>query len=278
MGFFKDILFGKEPKQEVKQYDLHSDEQAEALPGVISGLETEYNSGGPKYTGPTRTGAIDLTNTSLAALEQAALNRANGQGATPLGAMSAEELMRLIQEGGRTTGFDDYYNNSVRDPMLKDFQNVLRQSGREFSGNSVFSSDRAQYEARAREDLLDSLTSARSDLAFQTQESASNRLMEALGLAQQWDDNAGNLLANAAVGRQEQSKLGLQQRSLDQADVQTDMTKWAQEQELKRQIATQLLEAVLTPTQENIVFNKPGTKGLLSSFIGGAGGGQPPQG
>ena len=207
--------------------------------------------------------------------------------------------------GESPTDFQDFFNTSVRDPSLRDFQEtVLPGISRRQGLEGFTTSGRVQQDQFAQRELLDSLTRSRSDLAFRTGESAAGRrLAAAQSLA---GVESGNLdrtlqavLADAGI-RADLATTDASQatnRALGLADIESTrlgsladvlgVTSTAaneaagfNERQIERDIRLKLAEAgmdqaeidqLLTFLQtqqiENIVKNKPGSSGLLGSLI-----------
>ena len=223
MGLFSDItsgIFGSGPKQlsssEIKTADLLSPEQKKLMNQfLIPFLESRDLAGlrdAPAPLGIT-SHTVDRVPVEGAPLATdkfrvpsiAGFNAPVGAtGVTGLGELSLEALEKLVTEGafsesadiGREsleeiigrgdTDFEEFFNTSIRDPLLKDFQDIiLPRTARQFGGTQFFSSERQEADARGRDDLTDSLTRARSELGFRTrQQDTENRMGAIAQLAQ----------------------------------------------------------------------------------------------
>lgn len=125
---------------------------------------------------------------------------------------------------GEAQGIDEFFRESVRAPLLEDFQEeILPSISRRFSGN-FFGSDRRKADQRAQEDLLDTLAKERASLAFQARRDALDRISQGLGIGQQdlarqeqgrQSDVSGLLQAIGQAGNLEASQGQLGQRALE---------------------------------------------------------------
>jgi hypothetical protein len=179
--------------------------------------------------------------TSLAGLEQMAMDRvAPNQQAD-------EALSGIIAGKGNPTDFTDYFNTNVQDPALKDFTTkIMPAISRSFGGSSFFGSERGQADRNASSDLMTGLTASRSKMAFDTQESANNRLLTALGLQPQ---------VQASRSQTAVSELGAKGVERGARDTRIN----------------QLLQLLQTKGIENLGAGLPGSTGMLQSFAGGFG-------
>jgi hypothetical protein len=179
--------------------------------------------------------------TSLAGLEQMAMDRvAPNQQAD-------EALSGIIAGKGNPTDFTDYFNTNVQDPALKDFSTkIMPAISRSFGGSSFFGSERGQADRNASSDLMTGLTASRSKMAFDTQESANNRLLTALGLQPQVQQARSNMAV---------TELGAKGVERGARDTRIN----------------QLLQLLQTKGIENLGAGLPGSTGMLQSFAGGFG-------
>lgn len=144
----------------------------------------------------------------------------------------------LQQLTGGPQDINQFFQDTVQDPLVRNFQeDILPGISRRFSSN-FFSSDRQDADARAQEELLRQLTQARSGFAYNSRESDLNRNLQ-------------------AVQSIPQLQLAQQQASLTPT-----------------QIMQQLLQNVTSVRPfENIATVNPGSASGGSSFLSGLGGG-----
>lgn len=128
---------------------------------------------------------LDAETLSLQALEDLS-TRIAGLGAEEGGAIQTgtEALKGVISRG--PTDFEDFFQTTIQEPALKSFsRDILPAIGERFAGQ-FFGGERRESEARATEDLLGSLTRARSSLAFGTQQQDIQNILQASGLLPQF--------------------------------------------------------------------------------------------
>lgn len=144
----------------------------------------------------------------------------------------------LQQLTGGPQDINQFFQDTVQDPLLQNFQeDILPGISRQYASN-FFSSDRQNADARAQEELLRQLTQARSGFSFNARENDLNR----------------NIQAAQSIP---QLQLAQQQGSLTPT-----------------QTMQQLLASVTGVRPfENLVTTNPGSASAGSSFLGGFGGG-----
>ena len=108
---------------------------------------------------------------------------------------------------GTEDGFETYYNDVVRDPLLENFEeNILPGISRRFAGNALFDTERQQADASAQEDFGIQLERGRSRAALD---------IENLGLQRQTASAGANLSALDSILSQTLGR--------GQADVQSGL-------------------------------------------------------
>lgn len=263
MGIF-DSLFGSDPQATTSTTPTLLPQQQDALTEAInailgkgnltaSGAYTKY---GGSYTAPTS----NLENLSLSALEQRTINEATGgPGSTRANQM---ELDKIIKSGGSPVDINDYFTKTVEEPTLKSFSDkILPALQSTFSGSAAFGSDKLRQQQLLTNDLTKNLSSARAGVAYQSQNDALNRVMQALGLSTGASSAAtGNLTASLGAG------------SVPRSVVQNDLT--AQYQEFLRGQGAgtndiqQLLALLGVKPFTSSTVVTPGSQGLVGGLAG----------
>lgn len=183
-------------------------------------------------------GLGNLEATSLAGLERFAEEGAGG--GSQLYQAGSQAIQQILGAGGED--FEQFYQTGVKEPLLEEFEeDVLPRISRRFGRSGFFGSERQAADVGAREDLLKSLVRGRSEAR--------------LGARQQ-EIQAAGLIPGFEAGRAETgltaAQLGLEER--------------------RRRLA-QTLGALDISALENIATVTGGSEGLVSAFLGGAGGG-----
>lgn len=143
----------------------------QGMEGVMSNLDRNTQA----YQGQLSPGNNNLQNVSLTALEQMALGNASNNAANQ---SSIKALTDFTNAG--PVDINDYFNSSVQDPMLRDFQNkVLPQLTQRFSGQAGFGSDRMRQEQLVTNDMMNILANSRTNMAFNAQNQANTNKMQA---------------------------------------------------------------------------------------------------
>lgn len=261
MGGLSSFLFGDAPKVKSKQYDLISDVQRGGLDALLARLggarATPYAG---EFTAPLSQGE----QTSLAAIEQMALNFASPEGQQNFGA-AGNTLRALMDFEGQTADTNAFFESNIRDPLLEQFsREILPQISRSFGGSDFFSSERQGAEGLAREDLLESLVAGKERVALDAFNRSRDRALIAAGqvpgLEGAQDSRARaqiDILEAAGLPRQ------IKQAGLDK-EYEDFLRMITQDENIMKLIA----QLVLTPTKENTTVVKPGSSGLIPTFLG----------
>lgn len=233
MASLTDILFGTDAEANITTESTITPEQQEALNQLLQLLgEDVVNADTSGTLSETQQGAQD----EITSLIDSGLISGSGTA-----------LQNIINADPQS--IDDVFTSTVADPLTRQFrEDILPQISRNFAGQ-FFGSDRQNADARATEDLIQSLTSARSDFAFNSQEAQRNRALQALGLV------PGVTSAATEFGQG--------------ADL-SELQRRRQEEERLRLIEL-LLGGAATPTQETIGVATPGTAGAVQGFLSGVG-------
>ncbi len=257
MGFL-DILFGEGPSTETLTLDTLTPEQQNAL-NILLG---ELGGARPGFQGDVNVDQSDISQLSLTGLENM-FSDPNRQ--SDLSAQATQSLMQLLNFENSDAGIEDFFQTNIRDPALEEFQkSILPAISRDFGGANFFSSERAETDRNAQGELIDSLTRARSGLAFDARESDRNRALEALGLVPQTENlELNRLLALFDVG---ESVTGLEERN-----VERQFDQFVSESGIDQDRISQLLAGINTQSFENVVISDPGTQGIARPLIAAAG-------
>ena len=257
MGFL-DILFGEGPSTETLTLDTLTPEQQNAL-NILLG---ELGGARPGFQGDVNVDQSDISQLSLTGLENM-FSDPNRQ--SDLSAQATQSLMQLLNFENSDAGIEDFFQTNIRDPALEEFQkSILPAISRDFGGANFFSSERAETDRNAQGELIDSLTRARSGLAFDARESDRNRALEALGLVPQTENlELNRLLALFDVG---ESVTGLEERN-----VERQFDQFVSESGIDQDRISQLLAGINTQSFENVVISDPGTQGIAGPLIAAAG-------
>lgn len=226
MGGFIEGLFGsesKEPKTSITPRSTLSPEQK----ALLSQLQPVLSSRVGQTAAPT-----SLETISLEGLENLA-SGVTAEGSPSTAAKGA--LTDLLTKG--PTDFEDFFQTTVKDPALRDFERDIIPAIRERFAPQFFGGERREAEGRATEDLLRFLTQERSRLAFETSQEDTKNLLTALGLTPSVEAGPVNTLATLlGAGRGQRESL--------------------EEEELNNILAA--LSFLGVPTRENIVVSTPG--------------------
>lgn len=261
MGFLDDLFLGKGPKLETRSLPTIDPTQRDALNELIGRVRgTRAQPYGGQFTTPL-TGA---ENTSLAALEERSRMLATQD---PTLQAAGTSLQGQLDYGKNTADATDFYRTNVEQPLLENFErDVLPRIGRSYGGNSFFTSERQASEGLARQDLLQSLTGAKSNIELDQYNRSRERALQAASLAPG--------VAQAETNRSAELRNVLAAQSLPR-DIQdrenearyADFLRQIQEDDRTKALLAQL---GLTPTIENIGMTNPGSPGLVNIIAGGA--------
>lgn len=173
MGFFSGLV-GSSPSSSLGSASTQTYKQEKLLEQVLNSIRNQG------FTGKLEPG------------EQEAINLLLGRGRELEGGApqvelpssyspTEDKLVSSFEEDPQL--FEDYFKAAVQDPALREFtENILPAITRRHS-RTPFGGQREKAEAGAREDLLQQLTQARAQTAFDTYNQAQNRGIQALGLA-----------------------------------------------------------------------------------------------
>lgn len=233
MASLTDIIFGTDSEANIDSESLLSEEQRNTLNQLLEALT------GEAISAPL-TGELSPTQQAL----QAELDAIIGGG---IGATTTEGLKDIIAQGPQD--IDRAFTESIQDPLLQDFEeNILPRIGRQFGG-AFFGSERRDADARAREDLVQTLGRERARFGFEARENDLNRTLQALGLLPATATGFADFAGRADLGESQRRR----------------------EVEERNELLRLLFGGATTPTLENIATVTPGSTGALTSFLTGLG-------
>lgn len=265
-GAIGDVLFGESPEATVSSRPTLTPEQKRRLDELLGGLNLPGDIGEAvvPFEGQLSAGLQPIQQTSLAALEQMALNLASGGSPTGSGLQGQAEtaLGGLLTEG--PTDFEDFFKTNVEAPLLKSFEEEVVPRLQATQARNFFSTGRERAQDRGQEQLLNTLGRERSSLAFQTREADRNRRLQALGLV----DSITGLPINQAA---QLLAVGEIPRSIEQAGLSAEYAEFIRQQQQRSERVQQLLQAIGLPAFENIAQVTGGSSGLLQGFLQGGG-------
>ncbi len=266
LGSIGKALFGSEPKAKVTTASKLTPEQENRLKELLANLNLPEGLGEAvvPFEGRLSAGLQPVQQTSLAALEQMALNLAGGGSPTGTGLQGQAEtaLSGLLTEG--PTDFEDFFKTNVEAPLLKSFEEEVVPRLQATQARNFFSTGAQRAQDRGQEQLLDTLGRERSGLAFATREADRNRRLQALGLV----DTITGLPINQAA---QLLAIGEIPRQIEQAGLSAEYAEFIRQQQQRSERVQQLLQAIGLPVLENIATVTEGSTGLVPSFLAGGG-------
>jgi hypothetical protein len=262
MSDLADIIFGTTPKTTTTTNSLMTQQQQATLAQVIQDLmskgKTTASSAYTPYTSSLTAGTTQGTQLSLKALEQQVINEATGGAGSMSG--TAQELSKLIASGGSPVDINDVFTKSVQQPMMKTFTDtVLPSLQGTFSGSAAFGSDKLKQQEILTNNLMNTLTASRSDMAYKSQSDAANRMMTALGLMPQV---ASTYTGTMTAGATAQDLT----RQVNQSDLTAQYNEFLRGQQSNSADVNQLMSALGLSAIQPVTTVTPGSTGL----VGGA--------
>lgn len=265
LGGGGDALSGSKSSSETTPTVTMSPEQQALLKKLLAELSgggplTEKSTATP-YTGSFAAPLSSLQNTSLAALEQAAMNQVSG------GDPTIKAAAKAVQDAtsGEPVDINSYFDASVANPTIKQFQDrIIPDLTKRFSGNAAWGSDRMLAERQATEDLGKTLASSRSTMSYQALSDAKNRALTAASFAPAIAGAPTDILTKTLTAG-----------AVPQQTVQTDLAgqyaEFVRQQQGKTEKMNQILSALGLKPFENITTVTPGQPGFLQGAASGVG-------
>lgn len=247
------LLSGKSPSASFKSLPSISPEQRSALKSLLQRLghfqPTQY---GGDFTADLSGGE----QTSLAALEERSMALSQPSGNLQAG---GDSLKKLLDFQGQTADTSDFFKSNVQDPLLDQFnREILPSISRNFGGNDFFSSERQNTEGLARQDLLKTLTSAKSSVALDAYNQSRNRALQAAGLLPQYE---GVELARNQSLMDILKAQGLP-REIEQSGLDKKYSEFTRQQTQIEELLKLLGLLSTTGTIDNIGVGQGGSQGL----------------
>jgi len=170
-------------------------------------------------------------------------------------AQQRNTVSELLQDRGQD--IDQLFEETVKKPLLEDFQeDILPMISREYAPRGFYSGERLRAEEKALEDLLDSLVSARTGMAYQAEKDALNRALEAVS-------SVGDVTSSLSSA----ASLGSLPRALEESRLGSEYSEWLRQQRGEQQDIANLLAAIGLPATENLATVIPGETGLLDTLL-----------
>jgi len=261
MGILSSVssfLFGDAPEAEISSRTTHTPEQQSIEKELAKMFKTDTSPGVESYVGDLVAPLSQLEQTSLAGLEQEALNRVNSGSALIDSATQA--IIDTINADPTNT--DDYYQTNVFDPAYRQLTEKTLPGLDRRKGLSYFGSERREQETDLKEAFNRDVLGERADLAFKTAESQADRRLRAAemapGVSRSTIDEFASMLAAGEVPR-----------GVKQAELAVNYDKFLNEEERKRQRIDQMLALLGYPGLENIATVTEGSPGFLTSVASG---------
>ena len=262
MGGFGDFFLGTKPK--INEYDTLTGGQRSIANGLGNYLTPQMGQGVPGYTGKLTAGPSQY--------EQQGLNTLGNYIAQPSEATGwGSAALKTQLSGAPSTNInpqasEDYFNNSVRAPLMKQFNEDIMPQVRERynSGGMFYGTPRERAENNALQDLEGNLVSQKSNLAYQDEqarrdlaESAAKRQLAALpqGLAYSQEP-----LTRVAASQ----NYGDLPRTLEQTDLGNQFNEWLRTQP-QNNPAIQTAMNYINMTQKGM-YQQPGAVGIIGSL------------
>lgn len=261
MGGIVDSVFGSEPSKSESQLPTLTPEQQQLLKDLVSRVSLDDVNNRSFGLAPSQT---ELT--SLAGLEQVANNIIPGQAAQQENIQSAtgsglDALETIFTQGPQD--IDDFFTATVQDPLLEEFQEDILPNIQTRFAPAFFGGERREAEARAREDLLDTLVRERARIGFEARESDQAKQLTAASILPGFGQFAST----------QESLAPAAQTSLFSALLETGAQgagiRGRQLDERNRRLQ-QALGALGVPAFENVVTTTEGSPGAIGSAIGSA--------
>ncbi len=258
----KEFFFGESPSQDITPTSKLSPNQQgmeDALAKIFEGGGIP-GSEGFSFEGNVGTERGSLTNTSLEALEQQALQRNEG-GFSEEEQAALDFLVGTIEGGPQD--YSERYNAFESEATRTLTEDTLPLMDRKFA-SKFFSEDRRGAEEDIFEDFSDNLTNTRADLNYAANRDFFEDAFRSVGAIGDIESTASNIL-------QTNVQADAIPREIDSREAMNEFEVWKQKQQQKDQRIQQMIAAMNINSNENIVFNNPGSEGLVPGLIKSAG-------
>lgn len=260
MGLFSGItdtvggaLFGKGSNSSTGTKPTLTPEQKKLLQDLIGQLSPQLGQPATPYTG-------ELT-APLTGTEQAI----QGQVGSAVGgnAGTFDDLTNWLFGvlNASPTDFTDYFNKSVKDPLLQVFnEEILPGVSKRFAASDPYGTDAVKGVTKATSNLTGQLASGLASTALSADESAKNRGIQAAQLL-------GMLPGQEATSLQGLQELAQVPRGVEQAGLTAKYGEFNRQQDQKQQLLDTVLKALGLNTNETITKNTPAQPGLVQGFL-----------
>lgn len=255
-GGASDFIFGEEPKVRTGQQSTWTPWQQDI--GKRLGRELQGGPDTSRYSGrlPGTSGMSDLQQLSLTGLEKAL-------GGDSVLKEQEEFISNMLNPERRQQQMQEYFQETVQDPMMESFQEeVIPHIRRQYAPSGYWSGHRVKQEDEAMEDLVDSLTRERTRMAYEARESDLNRGMQAAGMG-----------SPAMRGMETGLRLGEIPRAVETEGQQAEYNEWRRRRQEEDKWLQQMMSSLGLSGVENYAIGDPGDTGLLRDVISEAAGG-----
>lgn len=267
MGFLSDFFGGKKSTVESKVQSTKSPEQEAMLRQLLAQLSGDMGGEPDAFTGKMAPDLSSLERTSLAALEERALQSAGVGGDSTMAAARGAVERGTGADQFDQEGFDKMFGESVAAPMLDMFKrDILPEMTKRFSGSASFGSDRMKAERTATDDLGKNLTATRADMLFKSSEAGKDRSLKAASLAPGVVGGEADALLKLLAG-------GGVPREVEGNKLAMDYQEFVRQQGQKGKTLEMALAALGISPIENTNIVKPGKPGFLEGLAPGIGSG-----
>ena len=243
-----DFLFGSEPEQTITPQTTLTPEQEELL-RLIIGQITQGQGESPFGIGA---GSLELQ--SLAGLEALGTSIPGGQAGAAAAGTGLGALEQLFTQGPQD--IDKFFTETIEKPALESFREEIIPDIRTRFAPQFFGGERREAEARAGEDLIDSLTRERARVGFEARDTDQLNILRGL---QVLPGATGSQFTGATS--QANIRLGL----LGAGGTTRDVTQQQLDERNRR--VREALGSLGIEGFENIVFNDPGSEGFIPSLL-----------
>ncbi len=250
-----DFIFGSPPEQTTTPTTTLTPEQEELLRTLIEQIT------GGLDGGTFGLEASDLELQSLAGLEALGTSIPGGEAGTEATNAGLEALQGIFTQGPQN--IDDFFAETIRGPAIENFNRDIIPGIRGRLAGQFFGGERREAEGRATEDLIDSLTRERTRVGFEARNTDQLNILKGL---QTLPGAVGSQFTAATA--QGNILLGL----LGAGGTERDIVQ-QQLNERNRRVQ-EALGSLGVQGFENIVFNDPGSTGLLTTILGSLAGNQ----
>lgn len=254
-----DFLFGSTPKLDVQRHETLTPEQLALINqvvGIVSQrLDQPIDSSSLELA--SISGLEELVNTSLGTAREGS----TGEAATGTAVGGLSNLDRIFDEDAQD--IDEFFTRTIQDPLLEAFSEDILPAIRTRHAPQFFGGERREAEARAVENLIETIGKERARVGFAAEESQRNRQLEASRIA---PSAATGAAATPFIGPLTAAGIASTGASIGGAAEQRRLD------EMNRRIR-EALAAVGTPAFENIGAGLPGQIGAVQSFLDSFGSG-----